>query len=158
MATKHMAARLTVGIDGSFGVLRYALLALSPPSASADRGLGGKEQDGSFTGGLVRRGFRRACNSDYADIALKAQPADGTVLCRASTSGLVSLWFEENLVWSERFNPEDKEAVLWLAAAKARDVAVISGDNVLISGARVDLTVAAAQGTLVMARIPTVWT
>lgn len=148
-----------VGIEGSFGILRYALLALSPSCTP----VGGKcadkaqHQDCSLTDDLLGRGFRRACNNYYADIALKAQQADGTVLCRASTGGFVSLWFDGDLVWSQRFDPEEEASSAWLTAAKDRDVTLISGDHVLVSGTDVDLSAAAAQGTLVMGRIPTVW-
>jgi hypothetical protein len=120
--------------------------------------LGMQPPHDSLTEDLLRRGFRRACNSDYADIALKAQPADGSILCRASTDGLVSLWSDGNLLWSEHFDSKDEEAALWLHAARTREITLMSGDYVLISGTDVDLTAAYDKRTLVMAKIPAVWT
>lgn len=158
MQGEHLGARLTVGIDGSFGTLQYALLALTTSSAFAKSKTAGNSRHDPLTENMLSRGFRRACNSDYADIVLKAQPADGSVLCRSSTGGLLSVWFDDNLVWSEHFDPRDAEAALWLKAAQTREVTLIGGDRLLISGTDVDPTAAADKRTLMMAKIPTVWT
>lgn len=157
MPGDYLGALLRVGIAGSFGMLQYALLAVATPSGMTGSGVAGQPSDSSLTEDMLRRGFRRACNSDYADIALKAQPADGSILCRAFADGTVSLWFEENLVWSERFDSTDEETALWLQAARTREIILISGDHLLISGADVDPTAAADKRTLVMARIPVAW-
>lgn len=85
--------RLTVGIEGSFGILHYAVLAFTAARPTADRQLN-VEQWPLLTQELLERGFRPARNADVEDIVLKAQPADGSIQCRASTEGLVSL-----LVW-----------------------------------------------------------
>lgn len=98
MPGDHLGARLTVEIAGSFGTLQYALLAFATSSAKARSDADGQPLHYSLTEDMLRRGFRRTCNSDYADIALKAQRADGSILCRASADGLVSLWFDDNLV------------------------------------------------------------
>ena len=92
---EQLGARLTVGIEGSFGNLHYPLLAFGTSSAVT-----GPEApaEPSLTKDLLTRGFRRACNSDYADIALKAHAADGSVLCPASNDGLVSLFIDDT--WS----------------------------------------------------------
>lgn len=158
MSGEYLGSRLTVGIAGSFGTLWYAFLALATSSRTPGSDMAGQSAPNSLTEDMLRRGFRRACNSDYSDIALKAQPADGSVLCRASADGRVSVWFDDNLAWSERFDSKDEETVRWLEAARTREITLISGNYLLISGADVDPTAAADKRTLVMAKIPTVWT
>lgn len=158
MSGEYMGARLTVGIEGSFGILQYAFLALTGSSVMTGRGVGEQPGPCSLTGNMLERGFRRPCNSDFADIALKAQPADGSIRCHASTEGFVALWLDDTLAWSQRFEPEQKDVTLWFKAARTRDVTLISGDGLLIFGANVDPTAAAAKRTLVAGKIPTVWT
>ncbi|MDQ1053863.1 hypothetical protein QE394_001791 [Arthrobacter sp. SORGH_AS 212] len=158
MSGEYLGSRLTVGIDGSFGILRYAFLAMATSSGTPGSDIAGQSAPYSLTEDMLRRGFRRACNSDYADIALKAQPADGSVLCRASADGRVSVWFDDKLAWSERFDTKDEETACWLQAARTREITLISGDYLLISGADVHPTAAADKRTLMMAKIPTVWT
>lgn len=157
MPGENLGARLTVGIDGSFGVLHYALLAYTTSPAMTRSGIPAKAPHHSSTEDMLSRGFRRACNSDYADIALKAQPADGSILCRASVDGLVSLSIDGHRVWSRRFDPKEDESALWVKAAQTRGVTPISGDHLLITETGVDPTVAANKVALVTAKIPTAW-
>ncbi|MCU1517884.1 MAG: hypothetical protein JWQ75_2605 [Pseudarthrobacter sp.] len=153
-ATENLGARRTVEIKGSFGVLNYALLAftVSGHTTKADK------PEKQLIADLLARGFRPACNGDYAEIAVKAQYADGSIQCRASTNGLISLVFDNEMVWSQQFDPKDQETASWLEAAQARDVTLISGNHIQISDNEIDLTLAAVMGTLVIARIPAVWT
>ncbi|MGK3647186.1 hypothetical protein [Pseudarthrobacter enclensis] len=145
---------LTAGLGGSFGILHYALLAVSSPGVSAEDLLADPRR--SLSEDLLRRGFRKACNGDYADIALKAQPADGSILCRAS-AGRVSLIVDDRLVWTQHFDPRDQENTRWVQAARTREVTMISGDHLIVSGGYIDTTAAAAQGSLVMAKIHAEW-
>ncbi|MFW0775825.1 hypothetical protein ACLRGI_21960 [Paenarthrobacter nitroguajacolicus] len=158
MPDDYLGARLSVRIAGSFGMLHYALFALTTSSGMTRSGPAEQPSNTSLTEDMLTRGFRRACNSDYADIALKAQPADGSILCRASTDGTLSLWFEDNLVWSERLDSKDEQTALWIQAARTKEITLLSGDYLLISGTDVDPTAAADKRTLVMAKIPIAWT
>lgn len=148
-------ARLTVGIEGSFGVLHYAVLAFA-----ADRRATGKLSNGEqwplLTEDLRGRGFRPARTPGLEDIVLKAQPSNGSIQCWASTEGLISLLVDKTLVWSRQFDPEDPENALWLTAALTTGVTLISGDYLRISETKVDQ--AASMDPLVMAKVPTVWT
>ncbi|MFF1254476.1 hypothetical protein ACFVYC_18550 [Pseudarthrobacter sp. NPDC058329] len=145
--------RLTVGIEGSFGILHYAVLAFT--AAPTDRQTN-VDQCPLPTKDLLERGFRPARNADVEDIVLKAQPADGSIQCRASTEGFVSLLVDNSLVWSRQFNPEDPETALWLKAARSRGVTIISGTHPRIGETKSDR--AARMEPLVMAKVPTVWT
>lgn len=147
--------RLAVGIEGSFGMLHYAVLAFSAGRPTTDR-QPNVQQWPLLAQELRGRGFRPARNADVEDIVLKAQPADGSIRCRASTEGLVSLLVDNSLVWSRQFDPEDLETALWLQAERTRGVAIISGDPLRIGEAEADRP--ANMEHVVMARIPTVWT
>lgn len=149
------AIRLTVGIEGSFGILHYAVLAFTACLAATTDRQPNVEQWPLLIQELLERGFRPARNADVEDIVLKAQPADGSIQCRASTEGLVSLLVDNSLVWSRQFNPEDPETALWLKAARTRGVTIISGDH-LRSETKDDRT--ASMESLVMAKVPTAWT
>jgi hypothetical protein len=154
----QLGARLTAEVAGSFGILQYALLAFArQPGVSGNSGAG-QTSGYSLTEEMLDRGFKRACNGDYADIALKAQPADGSIQCRVSIDGFVSLWTDNHMVWSERFDAEDEASALWLKAARNWQVTLISGDHLRISETGVDPRAAANKRALVMAKIPTVWT
>lgn len=59
-------------------------------------------------------------NADFADIALKAQP-DGSIECRASANGLISLTPDGSLVWSREHDPTAADQMLD-ALERARDV------------------------------------
>lgn len=146
--------RLTVGIEGSFGILLYAVLAFTAARPSADR-QPNVDQCPLPTQDLLERGFKPARNADVEDIVLKAQPADGSIQCRVSNEGFISLLVDNSLVWSRQFNPEDPETALWLKAARSRGVTIISGDH-LLSVTKVDR--AASMESFVMAKVPTVWT
>lgn len=158
MPGEHVGARLTVGVDGSFGTLYYPLLAVAPAADRTSRETGAEHPRYSLTADLLKRGFRPACNTDYGDIALRAQPGDGSIQCRTTTDGLISLEFDNKRVWSRRFDLKDAETALWLTAAQTREVTLISGDDVQVTETEIDLTLAAVMGKLVIARIPTVWT
>lgn len=147
--------RLTVGVEGSFGVLHYAVLAFTAARPMTDR-QPNVDRWPLQAAELQGRGFRPARNADVEDIVLKAQPADGSIQCRASTEGLVSLLVDNTLVWSRRFDPEDVETALWLEAARTRGVAIISGQPLRTGETEADRP--AGMEHLVMARIPTVWT
>ncbi len=146
---------LIAEVAGSFGTLQYPLMALTAPNDSErDEPSGTPRPLG--TDDLLRRGFRLARSPDYADIALKAQPADGSVACRL-TAGLLSLVVDGEIVWSERLDQENEEHALWIEAARTRAVTLIRGDQVQISHSGIDPTGAARNRTLVMAKIPTEW-
>lgn len=147
--------RLTVGIEGSFGILHYAVLAFTAARPTTSDRQPNVEQWPLLNQELLERGFRPARNTDVEDIVLKAQPADGSIQCRASTEGLVSLLVDNSLVWSSQFNPQDPQTALWLTAARTRGVTIISGDH-LRNGTKVDRT--ASMKSLVMATVPTAWT
>lgn len=158
MPGEFLGARLRVGIAGSFGMLQYALLAVATSSGMTGNRGAGQASHSFLTEDMLGRGFRRACSSDFADIALKAQPADGSVMCRASADGAVSLWVDDALIWFERLDPQDEETALWLQAARKSEITLISGDHLLVSGTDVDPRAAAEKRTLVMAKIPLAWT
>lgn len=158
MPLEHSGARLTVGIDGSFGTLDYPLLAVAPAADAASRETDAEHPQYLLTEDLLQRGFRPACNADYGDIVLRAQPANGSVQCRATTAGLISLVYDNKPVWSRRYDPKDAETALWITAAQTREVTLISGDHLQITETEIDLTLAAVMGKLVIAKIPTVWT
>ena len=153
----NLGARMTVGIQGSFGILHYALLAFTstspPPHSQEPRAHHGS----SLTKDLLERGFRPACNADYEDMVLKAQPADGSIQCHASTNGLISLHLDDEPVWARQYDPNDPETALWIRAARTREVTVIGGDNLQISNEDIDVRTAARKGSLVTAKVPTVW-
>jgi hypothetical protein len=68
--------RLTVGIEGSFGILRYPVLVFATDVYdNPERGLW-LGQD------LLGRGFRPAGTTNAEDIVLKAQISDGSITCR----------------------------------------------------------------------------
>lgn len=152
-----LGARMTIGIQGSLGILHYALLAfrLTSPAPHSQEP---RVHHGSWlTKDLLERGFRPACNADYEDMVLKAQPADGSVRCHASTNGLISLHLDDEPVWARQYDPNDPETALWIKAAQAREVTVIGGDNLQISNEDIDVRTAASKGSLVTAKVPTVW-
>jgi len=141
-------AVLTVGIEGSFGILHYAVLAFTAVRLTTDR-------QPLLAQDLLGRGFRLARIADFEDIVLKAQPADGSIQCRASTEGLISLLVDDSTVWSRKLNPEERDAALWLKAARTRGVTIISRDHLQIGENMVDR--ATSMEPLVMAKVPTWW-
>ena len=155
LGSMELGVRLTVGIEGSFGILHYAVLAFAAARPTTDR-QPNVEQWPLLTRDLLGRGFRPARNADVEDIVLKAQSADGSIHCRASTEGLVSLLVDNRLVWSRQLNPEDPETGLWLKAARSRGVTIISDDHLRNGETKVDCTV--GMESLVMAKVPTAWT
>jgi len=147
MPLEHSGARLTVGIDGSFGTLYYPLLAVAPAADTTSRETDAEHPHYSLTADLLKRGFRPACNADYGDVALRAQPADGSIQCCTTTDGLISLVFDNKPVWSRLFDPKDAETALRLTAAQTREVTLIGGDDLQITETEIDLTLAAVMGT-----------
>lgn len=152
----YLGARMTVGIQGSFGILHYALLALASASPRSQEP---RTHHGSWlTKDLLERGFRPACNADYEDMVLKARHCDGSIQCHISTNGLISLHLDDEPVWARHYDPDNPETALWFRAARTREVTVIGGDNLQISNEDVDVRTAASQGSLVTAKVPTIWT
>lgn len=143
-------ARLTVGIEGSFGVLHYAVLALTAGHPQT-----GEKRNGRrslwMAEDLLARGFRPVRNAEVEDIVLKAQLADGSVRCMVSIDGLISLLVDNNPVWSRNVDPDDPETALWLKAAGTREVTIITGD--LIRRGQGDST--ESWKPHVMAKVPT---
>jgi hypothetical protein len=152
---EKQGVRQTVRVEGSFGILHYAVLAFAAARPTAERH-SNVGQCPLLAEDLLGRGFRPARNADVEDIVLKAQPADGSVKCRASTEGFISLLIDNSLVWSRQFNPEDPETALWLKTARTRGVTVISGDYLRIRQTQVGR--ASETEPLVMATVPTAWT
>lgn len=109
-------SRLTASIEGSYGVLEYPVLVVAT---------GGRSP--WLAEVLLGRGFQPVRNPDTHDIVLKARLADGSVYCRASPAGHVSLLLNNMLAWSCHLDLEDPESVRWLTAARTREVTVISG-------------------------------
>jgi hypothetical protein len=143
-------ARLTVGVEGSFGVLLYPVLALSAGLPTTDR----RRTAGCWlTEDLLVRGFRPVRDADVEDIVLKAQLADGSIRCRISADGLVSLLVDNNLVWSRQVDPEDRETARWILAVRTRELTIVSGD--LVSDGQSDG--AGSWKPEVMAKVPTAW-
>lgn len=97
---KH-GVRLTAEIEGSFGILHFAVLAFTTARPTTDPNPN-VEQWPLLTQDLLKRGFRPARNADVEDIVLKAQAANGSMQCRASSEGLNSLLVDNDLVWSVR--------------------------------------------------------
>jgi hypothetical protein len=145
-------ARLTVGIEGSFGVLHYPVLALSVGYHTIDRQPIAARSPW-LAGDLLVRGFRPVRNADAEDIVLKAQLADGSIRCRVSAGGLVSLLIDNNLVWSRQVDPADRETARWMTGARTREVTIVSGD--IVSNGQNDG--AGSWKPEVMAKVPTVW-
>lgn len=150
---KSFGSRLTVGIEGSFGTLHYAVVALK----ALDIAVGGSadiHQCLLSAHQLLGRRFRTARTADLEEIVLKAQVADGSVRCRASTDGLIQLVIDNELVWARQFDPEDPDTALWLEAARTRDVTVLGGGAHLREsgdGYRSN------EGQLWMAKVPVEW-
>ncbi|TDL38872.1 hypothetical protein [Arthrobacter nitrophenolicus] len=119
-------ARLTVvGIEGSFGVLHYAVLTIA-----ADDHQTGEQRNPSLwmAEDLLARGFRPVRNDDVEDIVLKAQLADGSMRCQVCTKGLIALLVDDNVVWSRQVDPAEPQTAVWLEAARTRELTIISGD------------------------------
>jgi hypothetical protein len=152
---KMRGVRLTVAIEGSFGGLHYAVLAFTAarPTTESQPIV---EQGPLSPLDLLGRGFRPARIADVQDIVLKAQPADGTIQCRASADGLISLLVDNHLVWSRQFNPDDPETALWLKAARSRGVTIISGEHLRIGEIKINCIT--SKEPLVVAKVPTAWT
>lgn len=150
---KH-GVRLTAEIEGSFGILHFAVLAFTTARPTTDPNPN-VEQWPLLTQDLLKRGFRPARNADVEDIVLKAQASDGSIQCRASTEGFISLLVDNLLVWARQFNPEDPESALWLRAARARGVTIISGSPLRTEGIEANRT--ASMESLVTAKVPTAW-
>lgn len=145
-------ARLIVGVEGSFGVLHYPVLALwaGQPATDRQRTAGWSPW---LTEDLLVRGFRPVRDADVEDIVLRAQLADGSIGCRVSADGLVSLLVDNKLVWSRQVDPEDRETDRWIKAARTREVTIVSGD--LVSDGQSDG--AGSWTPEVMAKVPTAW-
>jgi hypothetical protein len=145
-------ARLLVGVEGSFGVLHYPVLALSAGLFRT-----GRQRTAGWspwlTEDLVVRGFRPVRDADVEAIVLKAQLADGSIRCRISADGLVALLVDNNLVWSRQVDPEDRETARWIKAARTREVTIVSVDH--ISNGQSDG--AGSWKPVVMAKVPTAW-
>jgi hypothetical protein len=144
-----MGAVLTVGIEGSFGILHYAVLVFTAARLTTDR-------QPLLTPDLLGRGFRLARIAELEDIVLKAQPADGSIQCRASTEGLISLLVDNSMVWSRKLDPEERDAALWLKAARTTGATVISCDHPGVEKAKANRTT--GNEPLVIAKIPTLVT
>lgn len=141
-------ARLTVGIEGSFGVLQYPVLVLSTVRPAYDP----QRNDGQspwLPEDLLGRGFRPVRNPDIEDIVLKAQLADGSIHCRVSSDGFVSLLIYNNLVWSRQVDPEDPETALWIKAARTKEMTIVINNR---RGHRAE-----EWRPEVMAKVPTIW-
>jgi hypothetical protein len=123
---KSFGSRLTVGIEGSFGVLHYAVLAFHTlDNATGERA---DTRQGLLAPlELLGRGFRPARTADLEDMVLKARLAGGSVRCRASAEGLILVLVDNTLVWSRQYDPRDPDTVLWLEAARTGDVTILSG-------------------------------
>lgn len=149
---KMRGTRLTVGVQGSFGVLHYAVLAFKATGPAPDSQPTIRQWPW-LTEELLGRGFRPARNADIEDIVLKAQPGDGSIQCRASSEGVISLLIDNELAWLGQLNPEDRETALWLKAARIRGVTIISGDHL-----RSKVDGAKNMEPLLTARVPATWT
>lgn len=148
---KKPESQLTIGVKGSFGVLHFAVLAFTADDApDQQRDVG---QSPWLVENLLGRGFRPARSADIEDIVLKAQPDDGSISCRVSTDGLVSVLVDNSLVWSRQVDPEDQDTARWIKAARSREVTVVIG-GLIRDGQSVD---AGRWRPEVMAKVATVW-
>lgn len=153
-SVKSFGCPLTVGIEGSFGTLHYAVLSLNALDIAGE-GQAAIEQGLLSTQQLLGRGFRPARTADLEDIVLKAQLADGSVRCRASTEGLIQLLVDGNLVWSRQSDPEDPDTAMWVEVARTRDLTVLGGG---VHAGEAGNGYSARAEPLVMAKVPTEWT
>lgn len=151
---KSFGSRFTVGIEGSFGTLHYAVVALNPLDIAA-AGNADAQQCLLAPPELLGRGFKPARTTDLEDIVLKAQLGDGSVRCRASTEGPILLLVDDNLVWSRQFDPEDPDIAPWLEAARTRDVTILSGG---LHARHAGDDYSANHEPLMMAKVPMEWT
>ncbi|TLM83405.1 hypothetical protein FDW83_10635 [Pseudarthrobacter sp. NamE2] len=151
---KGFGYRLTVGIEGSFGILYYAALAFEAAQPAVAGQADGQRWPLPALE-LLGRGFKPARTPDLQDVVLKAQLADGSVRCRASTEGLVLLLVDNNLVWSRQLDPQNRDSALWLKAAGTREVTLLSGDlHTKEAGDGYSPTTE----PLMIAKVPTEWT
>jgi hypothetical protein len=151
---KSFGSPFTVGTEGSFGTLHYAVVALDALDITAG-GYADAQQCLLAPLALLGRGFRPARTVDLEDIVLKAQLADGSVRCRASTEGLILLVVDNRVVWSRQYDPEDPDTALWLEAARTRDVTILScGLHAWNAGDGYS----ASDEPLMMAKVPIEWT
>ncbi|MDO5867113.1 MULTISPECIES: hypothetical protein [Paenarthrobacter] len=149
-------SRFVVGIESAFGLRKFAILAFTNTNNLTIREPGA-ERRGALTAELLMRKFQLAPSADYAQIVTMAAEADGTVQCRASADGLISLEFDNQPMWSLDLDPQDDDTATWLETARSGEVTLISGNHLRITETEVDLEFAAASGSLVIAKIPVVW-
>lgn len=149
---KTPESQLTIGVKGSFGVLQFAVLAFTADHRAPDQQRD-VVQSPWLVENLLSRGFRPARSADIEDTVLKAQPGDGSISCRVSTDGKVSVLVDNSLVWSRQVDPEDQDTARWIKAARSREVTVVIG-GLIRDGQSDD---AARWRPEVMAKVATVW-
>ncbi|APX00543.1 hypothetical protein [Arthrobacter sp. QXT-31] len=118
-----------------------------------------REGGGDLTSALVSvllfHGFQLALSPDFGDLVEDAVETSASCSIAVTREGLMTFSIGGRLLFRDQLRPDNPDDALWLEGVRGGDhVLVISGDNLVITAAGLDLRHAAAQGTLVAGAVP----
>lgn len=117
----------------------------------------GAEKTSALVSVLLNHGFQMSFSASYSDILQRAAPARNTCTCTVADGGTVQLHVDGLLMCSQQLDRRNYLDAVWLQAAGAGRVLVISGDNLRFTETDLELTAAARLGTLVTGIVPASW-
>ncbi|MGF9648011.1 hypothetical protein AAIH32_08565 [Pseudarthrobacter oxydans] len=117
----------------------------------------GSEKTSALVSVLLNHGFQMSFSASYTDILQRAAPAGNTCTCTVADGGTVQLHVDGLLMSSQQLDRRNSVDAVWLQAAGAGRVLVISGDNLRFTETDLELTAAARLGTLVTGIVPASW-
>jgi hypothetical protein len=117
----------------------------------------GREKTSALVSVLLNHGFQMSFSASYTDILQRAAPAGNTCTCTVADGGTVQLHVDGLLMSSQQLDRRNHLDAVWLQAAGAGRVLVISGDNLRFTETDLELTAAARLGTLVTGIVPASW-
>jgi hypothetical protein len=117
----------------------------------------GGERTSALVTLLLSHGFQLAMSPDYNDILNQAAPVAAGCSVTVTPEGVILFRIDGEILYRDQpeLDGDDTPDAYWLQAARtAGYILVISGDNLDITEAGVDIHGAARQGTLVIGTVP----
>jgi hypothetical protein len=117
----------------------------------------GGERTSALVTLLLSHGFQLAMSPEYDEILHQAGPVDAGCSFTVTPDGVIEFSINGDLLYRDRLepDPDNPHDAHWLQAAlTAGYILVISGDNLDITEAILDIHGAAREGTLVIGTVP----